>query len=68
MTDRRCNKFTIIIQTALMLKDALNIELDIDGIIDMIISIEKESIRNRNFNESVIDYIKGYVETYSKSI
>lgn len=64
MTDRRCNKFTIIIQTALMLKDALNIELDIDGIIDMIISIEKESIRNRNFNESVIDYIKGYVETY----
>ena len=47
MTDRRCNKFTIIIQTALMLKDALNIELDIDGIIDMIISIEKESIRNQ---------------------
>ncbi|MFR3072295.1 MAG: DUF927 domain-containing protein [Paeniclostridium sp.] len=64
MTDRRCSKFTIIIQTALILKDILNIDLDIEGMIDMITSIEKESIRNRNFNESVIDYIKGYVETY----
>ena len=64
MTDRRCSKFTIIIQTALILKDILNIDLDIEGMIDMITRIEKESIRNRNFNESVIDYIKGYVETY----
>ncbi|HBF4581482.1 TPA: DUF927 domain-containing protein [Clostridioides difficile] len=64
MTDRRCSKFTIIIQTALILKDILNIDLDIEGMIDMITNIEKESIRNRNFNESVIDYIKGYVETY----
>ena len=64
MTIRRCNKFGIIIQVAYLFQDMMGITLDIDGIKNMIIDIEKESISNRNFRESAIDYIKQYVSKY----
>lgn len=64
MTMRRCNKFGIIIQVAYLFQDMMDIKLDIDGIKNMIVDIEKESIRNRNFKESAIDYIKQYVSKY----
>ena len=64
MTSRRCNKYAILLHTAYLFQDMQKFELDIEGIINMIVEIEEESIKNRNFNESVIDYIKQYVSKY----
>lgn len=64
MSVRRCNKFTILLQTALLFQDMVKIELNLSGIINMIIKIEQESLKNRNFNDSVIDYIEQYVDKY----
>lgn len=64
MSMRRCSKFAILIQTARMLEDMLDIEIDIEGMVGMIINIEQESLKNRNFKKSVIDFIKGYVDMY----
>ncbi|MDU6483049.1 DUF927 domain-containing protein [Paeniclostridium sordellii] len=64
MSMRRCSKFAILIQTAFMLEEILDIELDIEGMVGMIVNIEKESLKCRNFKESVIDFIKEYVERY----
>ncbi|WWU64751.1 DUF927 domain-containing protein [Clostridium baratii] len=65
MTIRRCSKFAIIIQSAYLFQDMMDITLDIDGIKNMIIDIEKESISNRNFRESAIEYIKQYISKYN---
>ena len=64
MSMRRCSKFAIIIQTAFIIEELLDIELDIGGIVDMIVSIERESIKYRNFNKVVMDFIKQYVDRY----
>lgn len=64
MSVRRCNKFAIILQTALILQDMLQIKLNIEGMINMIIKIEQKSLSNRNFQTSAIDYIKQYVDKY----
>ena len=62
MTQRRCNTFGIIIQTALILQDMLKVKLDVEGIINMIIRIEESSLKQRDFKRSAIDFIKQYVE------
>ena len=64
MSMRRCSKFAIIIQTAFIIEELLDIELDIEGIVDMIVSIERESIKYRNFHKVVMDFIKQYVDRY----
>lgn len=64
MTFRRCNKFGIILQTAYLFQDMMDINLDIDGIKSLMVEIERESLRNRNFRDSAIDYIKQYVSKY----
>ena len=64
MSMRRCNKFAIIIQTAFILQELLEIELDVEGMIEMIVNIEKESIKCRNFQKVVIDFVKEYVDRY----
>lgn len=64
MSMRRCSKFAIIIQTALILENILEIKLDIEGMVEMIVKIETESIKYRNFQKSVIDFIKEYVDRY----
>ena len=64
MSMRRCSKFAIIIQTAFIIGELLDIELDIEGMVDMIVSIERESIKYRNFHKVVIDFIKQYVDRY----
>lgn len=64
MSVRRCNKFTIILQTALMLQDMLNIKFNLEGMVNMIIKIEQKSLSNRNFKTTAIDYIKQYVDKY----
>lgn len=64
MSMRRCGKFAIIIQTASIIEELLDIELDIEGMVGMIVSIERESIRYRNFHKVVMDFIKQYVDRY----
>ena len=64
MSMRRCSKFAIIIQTAYIIEELLDIELDIEGIVYMIVSIERESIKYRNFHKVVMDFIKQYVDRY----
>lgn len=64
MTFRRCNKFGIILQTAYLFQNMMDIKLDIDGIKKLMVEIERESLRNRNFRDSAIDYIKQYVSKY----
>lgn len=64
MSMRRCSKFAIIIQTAFIIEELLDIELDIEGMMDMIVSIEIESIKYRNFHKVVMDFIKDYVDRY----
>ena len=64
MIDRRCEKYAIILQTAYLFEEMMNVQLKIEEIKEMLIEVEKESIKNRNFKESAIDYIKQYVEKY----
>lgn len=64
MTERRCKNFASIILAGYYYQDMKEIELDIDGIIDILVTIEEESIRERNFSNSVIDYIKQYISKY----
>ncbi|WP_297639020.1 DUF927 domain-containing protein [uncultured Clostridium sp.] len=61
---RRCNKFGVIIQTAYLFENMMGTTLNVEGIKKMIVDIERESIKNRNFKESAIDYIKQYVSKY----
>lgn len=64
MIYRRCSKYASIILSAYYYQDMKNINLDIDGMIDILVKIEEESIKNRNFSKSAIDYIKQYVSNY----
>lgn len=66
MTERRCTKFASIILAAYYYEDMKDIELDIDGMIDILANIEKESIRERNFSTSAIDYIKQYISKFKR--
>ncbi|MBI6103259.1 DUF927 domain-containing protein [Clostridium perfringens] len=66
MTKRRCSKYALIILTAYYYEELKNIKLNIDEIKDMLVKIESESIKSRNFSESAIDYIKQYVSKYKK--
>lgn len=64
MIDRRCEKYAIILQTAYLFSKMMNVQLKIKEIEEMLIEVERKSIKNRNFKESAIDYIKQYVEKY----
>ncbi|MDM0611618.1 DUF927 domain-containing protein [Clostridium perfringens] len=64
MIDRRCEKYAIILQTAYLFSEMMNVQLKIKEIKEMLIEVERKSIKNRNFKESAIDYIKQYVEKY----
>ncbi|MFR7934497.1 MAG: hypothetical protein ACLU4S_03660 [Clostridium perfringens] len=64
MIDRRCEKYAIILQTAYLFSAMMNVQLKIKEIKEMLIEVERKSIKNRNFKESAIDYIKQYVEKY----
>ncbi|SCK02042.1 Superfamily II helicase and inactivated derivatives [uncultured Clostridium sp.] len=64
MTGRVCSKYSIILLTALLFQDMLDVELDIDGITNLIVDSEKDSLAQRNFKTYAIDYIKQYVSRY----
>lgn len=66
MTKRRCSKYALLLLTAYYYEEMKDIKLDIDGIINMLIKIESESIESRSFSESAIDYVKQYVAKYKR--
>lgn len=66
MTKRRCSKYALLLLTAYYYEEMKYIKLDIDGIINMLIQIENESIESRSFSESAIDYVKQYVAKYKR--
>lgn len=66
MTKRRCSKYALLVLTAYYYEEMKNIKLNIDGIINMLIKIESESIESRSFSESTIDYVKQYIAKYKR--
>lgn len=66
MTKRRCSKYALLLLTAYYYEKMKDIKLDIDGIINMLIKIESESIESRSFSQSAIDYVKQYVAKYKR--
>lgn len=71
-TNRRANKLGLIIATArifesyLKKQTQLKTKLDIKGMMNILIDVEKESIKSRNFDKSVIDHIVQYI-TFNKN-
>ena len=66
MTKRRCNNYAVLLTTAYYYQEMMGIKLDIDGIINMLIEIEKSSISKRNFSQSAIDYVNVNIFLYKK--
>lgn len=66
MTKRRCNNYAVLLTTAYYYQEMMGIKLYIDGIINMLIEIEKSSISKRNFSQSAIDYIKQYISKFKR--
>lgn len=55
--DRRINRHAIFLTTAILFERAFGIELQIDEILGLLITVELESIQKRNFDKTVVDYL-----------
>jgi len=64
LTPRRCNKYAIILLGAELLQEVLNMEFQTEKITELLIKIERESIKLRNFKESVLSFIKDFVSIH----
>ena len=62
-TARRSNKFALIMVTLTLFKKIFNLSIDNNKILNILLDIEKESIKSRNFNKSALDYIKQYISS-----
>jgi putative DNA primase/helicase len=60
-TDRRVNNHAIFLTTAALFEQAFDLKLGMNEIIDLLIRIEKDSIENRNFDKTAIDYIHNFI-------
>ena len=66
-TSRRVSKLATIITTAKIFEEYLSkelgkeVKLDIKGMIKILLNVEKESIKSRNFDKSVLEHIRQYV-------
>lgn len=66
-TSRRANKLATITTTAKIFEEYLNkellkeIKLDIKGMIEILLNVEKESIKSRNFDKSALENIRQYI-------
>ncbi|MEX0052473.1 DUF927 domain-containing protein [Clostridium butyricum] len=60
-TDRRVKQFAMILLAGEFLENIMQIKLNEDGIKELILNIERESIKNRNLERSAMEYIKEYV-------
>ena len=59
--DRRINKISIIILTMQLFERMIDIKMNINEIFKIILNVEVESIKQRNFDKSFINYFKEYV-------
>lgn len=62
-SNRRINKFAIILATAILFEEMLGIKLNKKEIVNILVNAEKTSIKNRNFDKSIIDYLKEYISS-----
>ncbi|MCI9978113.1 DUF927 domain-containing protein [Clostridioides difficile] len=66
-TSRRANKIATITTTAKIFEEYLSkelgkeIKLDIEGMLKILLTVEKESIKSRNLDKSAIEYICQYI-------
>ena len=65
--DRRINKIAITMLTMKLFEDMIDIKLNKNEVLKIILKAERESIKQRNFDKSFIDYFKDYVSSnYTK--
>lgn len=65
--DRRINKIAITMLTMKLFEDMIDIKLNKNEVLKIILKAERESIKQRNFDKSFIDYFKDYVSAnYTK--
>lgn len=60
-SDRRINKIAIIILTMRLFENMLNIKMSKSGVLKIILDVEKNSIKQRNFDKSFIEFFKEYI-------
>lgn len=59
--DRRINKIAIIILTMQLFERMMNIKMNRNKVLQLILNTEIESIKQRNFDKSFMNYFKEYV-------
>lgn len=64
-TKRRVVNYAMIHLTGKLFSEMFEIEIDLKDIVKMFIEIEKESIKNRNFEDSAFEYVKSYVNKHT---
>lgn len=65
-TKRRANMYAVIYLSANILEKVLDVELNLNGIMNILIDIERKSIETRNFEIEFIDYLKMYIDMNRK--
>lgn len=64
-TGRRLKTYALIYLTGKLYEEMEDVQLDMDSIIELFIQMEKESIKARNFDTSVLEFITTYVSANS---
>lgn len=64
-TERRLKTYSLVYLTGKLYEEIEGIRLDMDSIIELFIQIEKESIKARNFDRNVLEFITTYVSANS---
>lgn len=60
-TDRRINKIAVIVLTMELFENMQDIKMSKNEILKILLNTEKESIKQRNFEKSFIEFFKDYV-------
>ena len=60
-TDRRMNNHAIFLTTGALFEEAFDLKLCMNEIINLLMRVEKESIENRNFDKTAIEYIHNFI-------
>ena len=63
-TKRRVANYAMIYLTGKLFSEMFGIDSDLKDIVKMFIKIERESIKNRNFEVSAFEYIKSYINKH----
>ena len=66
LTDRILSKLAIIQTTALLIKEHLNLDLDLDYIQNTLISFEESGIEDRHIGLKALEHIKLYIQEHHR--